>query len=98
MEGYIPASEKYTCLKECKKVAWCFKCDKENYKSEEKQKEHTDDTDFEEKDTETDGYKPVIEVCALRRVHEHKDIWVPKLGQKLIVKRIKSNAFMIFRL
>ena len=44
LECYIP--EKYPCLKECKKAALFLKCYKQEHKSEEKQKEHTD---FEKK-------------------------------------------------
>lgn len=31
--------------------------------------------------------------CASRRFHEYRNIWVPKVGQKLIVKREKQNVF-----
>lgn len=60
LECYIPASEKHPCLKECKKVALCLKCHKQEHKLGKKQKEHTDDPDFQEKEAETDGYKLVI--------------------------------------
>ena len=66
-----------------------LKCYKQEHKSEEKQKEHTD---FEKKEAKTDGYEVLI-LCASRRFHEYKTIWVPKLGQKLIVKQDKSIAF-----
>lgn len=94
LECSIPASEDYPGWKECKKVALCLKCDKEEHKSIEKQTEQTDDPNlqgFEEEEAGTD-YKLVIP-CASRGFHEYRKIWSPKLGQKLIVKREKANVF-----
>ena len=72
-----------------------LKCDKEEYRSEEKQVEGPDEPevkDFEEEEEGTDDYKFRIP-CASRGFNKYRKIWSSKLGQKLVVKREKANVF-----
>ena len=99
----IPVSEEYPGWLECKTVALCFKCDKEEYPVDFELPDSTDEgvsqqdetADKEQKEQvmgTSDEHELSID-CASRGFHEYRKIWSPKYGQKLTIKRDKLNLF-----
>ena len=79
-------------MKVCKKVALCFKCDKEEHASDYQQQDSPEEKKNEEVVETSDDVELVIH-CASRGFHEYQKIWSPKFGQKLNIKPDQINLF-----
>lgn len=95
----MPTSESYPGWTECK-VALCMKCEKEEHASFYQDHHLEDGKDYNKSEAQeledlhltSDDHDLVID-CASRGFHEYRKIWLPKLGQRLTVKRDKANLF-----
>ena len=72
----VPASKKYPGWKECPKIAFCFKYDKEEHTAVYWQQDSLEEKENEEKVGALDDVELFIH-CALRGFHEYQKIWLP---------------------